>query len=1212
MSFSTSRRYCGRMALVLALLATSAFLSQAWSQTTIAAGAIAGVVLDAAGAGVSGAQITVTGPSGQTITAKTDDEGDYTIPHLIPGDYKVRIAFKESKTTQILLKVRVNTTANGSAQLQKGKESEVVQVVASDPQPETEKGAVQGVITATQMESLPFNGRNFMDMAQFEPGVQTLDGAAFDPIKAGSFAVSTTGRYGRTTRVAVDGADISDETVGTTTTNVPTSAIQEFQVSQSNLDLSTGLTSSGALNVTTKSGTDVVHGQVFGTFRDSSVSSQLPTPRGLKAPFQRDQYGGNVGGPIIKDKAFLFVNGERTVQHTHVPVLVANPFAQYAGTFNGPYVEDNLGGRLDYLFKNDARAFYRFSYFENSMDTAVGYGYSLYRNLNVTRDHVLGADFSKGGISHEIRFSYLKFHNEMGDAATGNRALPFNNLGAQIVMGTSGLIAGPNIFAPRNALQSDLEGRYDGTKVWGTHSVRFGGSYNYLQGGGFAAFYRNGPQVLSRVTPGEVTAASVGPFAGGSSNPLNYPADSATLSNGQGFSTAKAALGFPAGGLGPDNRLLLYVGDTWKATQNLTLTYGLRYQRDTGRTDSQYPDIPQLNALMPGLGLGKAVMQPNRNFAPQFGFAWNFEGAGTTVVRGGIGLFWENALWNNLLLDAPYRQPTGTFLQVFSPCSAPGAPVILKTTNGDLNTSGSASATAICGAPGSTGFPLIGNALPALVALQQAYAAASPFNPRVPNPAYPARNLTDCGAGTNCFFAPGDSMLNPAYRTPRSVQMNFGVQHLFRPGAMVSIDFVRNIETHYLLGTDQNHAGDSRFFNLLGAQAAILKTLNMCGAPSVTASWSTKCPLDPANGTTDGGTWGTSVNPARPANISDYAHYGLGSSADMGGRSCLGALGYNCGFGGINPLAPPLGFLSPVGRSIYNGLQMRVVDTVQHPFPWAKTGTFQASYVISRFKDSGGAVAPDAPFTLASSEQSVATPALDNADPNRYFGPSALDRTHQISFGGVFEFPKRLQVGLVGHFDSPLAGTLAVPNTGAGAGEIFRTDFSGDGTTQDVLPGTKVGNFDRGIDATDVDTAVSKYNRNVAGQPTPAGQALVANRLMTANDLANLGGVPPTLAAPPFGEVNYSWLRTLDVNVTWNYTFKERVTIRPSVAVFNLGNFANFNLPPNMMSGLLTGSIGSINGTTPTTRFVNRVGAGTGVFTLGAPRQIEFGLKVNF
>jgi len=1185
--------------LLLNLLITITLISSPLTaQTPAATGSLAGTVTSPSGAVLAGANVTVTGQTGKAITATTDSQGAYTVGNLAPGTYNIRAEASGFKPAQLTVDVKADNTANGTIKM------------SGEVQLNTQQPTVQGELTLSQIENLPLNGRNSLSLGQFEPGVQTQDGQDFDPTKAGYQSISFGSRFGRTARIAVDGADMSDETVGTTTTSIPTSAIQEFHVSQSTLDVSTPLTSSGSVNITTKSGTDSLHGEAFGAFRDSSFSSELPAAPGFKTPFQRSDYGGAVGGAIIKDKAFFFADGERTLQHTQVPVVVSAPFSQYSGTFSDPFHVENLLGRLDYHFTQGARAFYRFSYFKNSLDATSGLGYSVYDNVNITRNHVVGVDFDKWNLTNSIRFSFLKFENQMADAITGNSALPFNDFHAEIAMGATGLVAGPNFLAPQGTPQRNLEVTYDGSRMWRNHAVRFGGSYNYIVGGGFASFYKNGPQITSQVSQREITGASSGPFPGGSSNPFNYPADSAVLANGLGFSTTKSALGFPAGELGPDNRILLYVGDTWKVRQNWALTFGLGYYRDTGRTDSQYAAIPQLNSLI--AGLGDRVAQPNTNFAPQFGFAWDTGGSGKMVFRGGIGLFWENSLWNNVLFDAPYRQQTGSFLQFFSPCSAPGQPVTLQTASGSLNTPGSASATAICGAPGAASFPLIGNALPAIIALQQAYVAGSPFNLNAPNPAFAGQSLNECSVGTNCFFAPGNSMFNPAYRSPRSVQMNIGFQRELKPGMVLSVDVVRNVQTHYLLGVDQNHAGDVRYFDKGGAQAAIAATLADCGAASVPQSWALNCLFDPATGTSDGGTWGTAVNPARPAKMSDYASHGLGSSSDMGGHSCLAQVGYNCAFGGINPVAPPLGFQSPVGRSVYNGVQVKLVDNVKHPFRGADSMNLQLSYAISRFSNSGGGVSADNPVTAASGDQDFIAPALDNRNVNHYFGPSALDRRHQISFGGFINLPKGFQWGLVGHFDSPLSTTLTVPNTGSGAGEIFRTDFTGDGTTQDPIPGTHVGNFDRGINASGIDRTISRYNTTVAGLPTPAGQVLVTNNLMTQQDLINLDGVAPAVAPAPINQVDLSWLRSFDTSLGWNYTIKERVTIRPSVSVFNLLNFVNFDLPGNMMSGLLTGTSGAVNGTTYQGHATNRVGAGSGVFMLGSPRQIEFGLKVNF
>src|SRR5208337_2127365 len=277
--------------LVLTLLLLSA---SGLAQTTVGTGSIIGTVIDPSGAVVDGAKITITNvDTGQVISLATNPSGAYNSGALIPGNYKVRVAAKGFQTAELGLVVQVGNTANGNVKLQIGQESQTVEVQSSVIQVNTEQASVQGVLNAQQIENLPINGRNFLDLAQLEPGVQIQDGQDFDPTKAGFSSISFGGRFGRTARIEVDGVDVSDETVGTTTTNIPASAIQEFQISQSSLDMSTELTSSGSVNVTTKSGTNAVHGEAFGQFRDSSVgAAALPTTPPLKAPFQRSQFGG--------------------------------------------------------------------------------------------------------------------------------------------------------------------------------------------------------------------------------------------------------------------------------------------------------------------------------------------------------------------------------------------------------------------------------------------------------------------------------------------------------------------------------------------------------------------------------------------------------------------------------------------------------------------------------------------------------------------------------------------------------------------------------------------------------------------------------------------------------------------------------------------------------------------------------------------------------
>jgi len=152
----------------------------------------------------------------------------------------------------------------------------------------------------------------------------------------------------------------------------------------------------------------------------------------------------------------------------------------------------------------------------------------------------------------------------------------------------------------------------------------------------------------------------------------------------------------------------------------------------------------------------------------------------------------------------------------------------------------------------------------------------------------------------------------------------------------------------------------------------------------------------------------------------------------------------------------------------------------------------------------------------------------------------------------------------------------------------------------------------RVIHASSINSAISNYNTKFAGQPTPAGQTLINLGLFTQAQLTSLGGVMPVLSPAPANEATDGWLRDMDLSFNWTYKVKEHVEIEPGVGFFNLLNFANFDPPKNTLSGVLSGALGSVNGTSGEQPNSLRTGLGSGVFGLGAPRTVEFSLKVNF
>jgi hypothetical protein len=651
------------------------------------------------------------------------------------------------------------------------------------------------------------------------------------------------------------------------------------------------------------------------------------------------------------------------------------------------------------------------------------------------------------------------------------------------------------------------------------------------------------------------------------------------LGNGQGFSSEKAAFGLPGGGLGPDNRISWYIGDSWKIRPTFTLTLGVRYVRDTGRTDSDIGPIAALNQFnlsnqfFTYRGLGNRVRQPNLNFAPQVGFAWDTSGRGKTVIRAGLGLFYENSIWNNNLFDRPARLQQGLFLGLAPVCSN-GVPQTLPFST-------TISPSSICTAP-------IGTVASQIVTLQQQYQAATLAAGQQSNNAFIGNTLAD-GLDIN-----STSLLAPNYITPRSVQMNFGIQQEIRRGTVLTMDLVRNVATHNLLSIDTNHVGDFRTLNVQNAQAAISATNAAfgCGA------------------TFDEGAIGCAIRAG--ASISDYALHGL----DSGYGLCAGAPCPNAAFPGFNQNVGANQMLFPIGRSVYNGLQTTLKEEVDNPYRGIKHMNLQVSYAFSHYVST----ARDSDF--------INFP-YDNANPLKYLGPNGLDRTHQISLGGWFDLPAHLQMSLVSHFDSPLPLDVRIPASG-NPGGIFQTDITGDGTGDgalssnggngDLLPGTTAGSFGRSFGTNGLNQKISTFNTTMVGQLTPAGQALVTRSVMTQADLTALGGtiaggVP--IDAVPGDAVGQSWLKTFDLGLNWSYKIKETVEIRPGVTVFNVFNFSNFTGPAAPFSSTLTGLAGSANGTTSADLHGSpgnslRLGLGSGVNSLGAPRAIEFQLRMSF
>src|SRR5262249_26478194 len=275
-------------------------------------------------------------------------------------------------------------------------------------------------------------------------------------------------------------------------------------------------------------------------------------------------------------------------------------------------------------------------------------------------------------------------------------------------------------------------------------------------------------------------------------------------------------------------------------------------------------------------------------------------------------------------------------------------------------------------------------------AFQQLYQSQNPPDLSAPNPNF-VGNFLDPAAQLSLPIA----LFAPNYRSPRSLQMNVGIQREIRPGMVFTADYLRNVSTHTLLGVDVNDVGDVRFFDATVATKAITATNASFGCGP--------------------GSAGVDCAIAAGASMVDYAGKGLTSPLDFGAVCSNGntGIGVPCAFAGKNPNAPQGFFLFPVGRALYQGLQMKLTQNVSNPVRGVKAVNFQVAYSLSRFKNSGGAAIN---LNQGDSDQDFVIQAADNNNSNKYFGPNLLDRTHQISFGGYIEVPMGFRFSIASHF----------------------------------------------------------------------------------------------------------------------------------------------------------------------------------------------------
>ena len=347
--------------LGLLLVATS----HAAAQTPL--GAIAGSVSDPTGSPVSGVAVRITHvATGQVRDSMTSGDGHYAADALAPALYEVTVEARGFKRLRHDASVDAGTTTSVDLVLEIGDLDETVLVAGEPPLLHRDAYGVGGVVTRAQIDALPSNGRNFLELARLEPGVTSpvrlSDNRVFvAPLGSG---LQTIPRVGAT-RVTVDGASLTTPGTVGTLLQVSQDAVQEFQIATVNFGASTSATTNGAINIVTRSGTNQLRGSALAFYRDHDVAAYPGLQRDPANPqpfFRQVQFGAHGGGALVRDRLFVFAAWEGIDQQGVRSVQPRAPeFAHLGGIFPSPYTGNQVHVRADAPLSGRHSAFARYT-----------------------------------------------------------------------------------------------------------------------------------------------------------------------------------------------------------------------------------------------------------------------------------------------------------------------------------------------------------------------------------------------------------------------------------------------------------------------------------------------------------------------------------------------------------------------------------------------------------------------------------------------------------------------------------------------------------------------------------------------------------------------------------------------------------------------------------------------------------------------------------
>ena len=605
-------------------------------------GSIEGTITDQQGGAIANAKLTaVNAATGLTLQASSDDNGLFHFLAVPVGTYLVTVEHSGFAKYSADVTVDVAARINLPVQMAVGSQAEAVTVSAAPPVLETTRSSVQSVVNDLAVADLPTLGRNFINFTLLTPGVTT-------DVRTGD--ISFAGQRGTLNSLIVDGSDNNNtffaQTLGRTGSGrgpyqFSQDSVQEFQVNSNSYSAEYGNAAGAVINVVTKSGTNDFHGTAFEFFRDRSMNAFDPIAKALnrpKQPYHFNQFGGDIGGPIKKDRLFFFFDydGQRnTLQNlVFVPpactgALDANQAAAcnyllaLAASWLQTFNQDVYLGKADWHISSKELLSVR-------VNSQRFNGANLeFSGPTVSNEHTGASNVITDTISGQLTSTLSqRFVNEFrGAYVRDNEPGQANSINPEAFVrqgGNTQLTIGRNSFSPR--FTNIKRGQFADILAWvsGRHTIKFGGSVMLDR---IANFF---PGNLS----GTYTFNSLEGFgcslnAGGSSC-FTGP-DAADT-----FTQAFAGTGTSGPTTNPKlNEFSAFVQDEWRVTSNFTLNPGLRYDRE----GLAQPDVLNPTAQAAGI-LTNRINGDNDNFGPRLGFAWNpTQFNHRAVVRGGFGVY---------------------------------------------------------------------------------------------------------------------------------------------------------------------------------------------------------------------------------------------------------------------------------------------------------------------------------------------------------------------------------------------------------------------------------------------------------------------------------------------------------------------------------------------------------------------------------------------